>query len=317
MSATNAVGFVGIGIMGEGMAGCLLSKEIAGTTDKPLIIWNRTSQKAIDLKEKYADKNVIVKDTAKEVVEACGITYCMLSTPEASRAVFEAEDGVLAGVSSGKSIVDCATLAEADMKRMNDAVVGKGGRFLEAPVSGSKVPAATGALIFLCAGSKDLFDEIVDNGLNVMGKASHFFSSEVGFGTRAKLVVNSLMGTMVAAFGEGLALSENVGLDPLKMIEVIGQGAIQSPVYGLKGPKMVAKDHAPNFPLKHAHKDMKLASEMAKAAGVEFTVMDKAEELFSKAREDSDLNVADEDFSAVFERIHKESSGEFSKKRKR
>lgn len=317
MSATNAIGFVGIGIMGEGMAGCLLSKEIAGTTDKPLIIWNRTSQKAIDLKEKYADKNVIVKDTAKEVVEACGITYCMLSTPEASRAVFEAEDGVLAGVSSGKSIVDCATLAEADMKRMNDAVVGKGGRFLEAPVSGSKVPAATGALIFLCAGSKDLFDEIVDNGLNVMGKASHFFSSEVGFGTRAKLVVNSLMGTMVAAFGEGLALSENVGLDPLKMIEVIGQGAIQSPVYGLKGPKMVAKDHAPNFPLKHAHKDMKLASEMAKAAGVEFTVMDKAEELFSKAREDSDLNVADEDFSAVFERIHKESNGEFSKKRKR
>lgn len=317
MSATNAIGFVGIGIMGEGMAGCLLSKEIAGTTDKPLIIWNRTSQKAIDLKEKYADKNVIVKDTAKEVVEACGITYCMLSTPEASRAVFEAEDGVLAGVSSGKSIVDCATLAEADMKRMNDAVVGKGGRFLEAPVSGSKVPAATGALIFLCAGSKDLFDEIVDNGLNVMGKASHFFSAEVGFGTRAKLVVNSLMGTMVAAFGEGLALSENVGLDPLKMIEVIGQGAIQSPVYGLKGPKMVAKDHAPNFPLKHAHKDMKLASEMAKAAGVEFTVMDKAEELFSKAREDSDLNVADEDFSAVFERIHKESNGEFSKKRKR
>lgn len=317
MSTTNAVGFVGIGIMGEGMVGCLLSKEIAGTTDKPLIIWNRTSQKAIDLKEKYADKNVIVKDTAKEVVEACGITYCMLSTPEASRAVFEAEDGVLAGVSSGKSIVDCATLAEADMKRMNDAVVGKGGRFLEAPVSGSKVPAATGALIFLCAGSKDLFDEIVDNGLNVMGKASHFFNTEVGFGTRAKLVVNSLMGTMVAAFGEGLALSENVGLDPLKMIEVIGQGAIQSPVYGLKGPKMVAKDHAPNFPLKHAHKDMKLASEMAKAAGVEFTVMDKAEELFSKAREDSDLNVADEDFSAVFERIHKESSGEFSKKRKR
>ena len=53
--------------------------------------------------------------------------YSRLSTPEASREVFEAEAGVLAGVSEGKSIVDCATLAEADMKRMNDAVVGKGG----------------------------------------------------------------------------------------------------------------------------------------------------------------------------------------------
>lgn len=60
-----------------------------------------------------------------------------------------------------------------------------------------------------------------------MGKASYFFSATVGFGTRAKLVVNSLMGTMVAAFGEGLALSENVGLDPLKIIEVINGGAIQ------------------------------------------------------------------------------------------
>ena len=149
-----------------------------------------------------------------------------------------------------------------------------------------------------------------------MGKASHFFSSEVGAGTRAKLVVNSLMGTMLAAFGEGLALSESVGLDPNKMIEVIGQGAVASPMYALKGPKMVVKDHAPNFPLKHAHKDMALASEMAKRVRVEYSVMDQAEKLYRAACEDEDLNVADQDFSAVFERIHKESGSEFSKKRK-
>ena len=91
---------------------------------------------------------------------------------------------------------------------------------------GSKAPAANGQLIFLCAGSKDLFNEIENNGLNAMGKASHYFNETVGYGTRAKLVVNSLMGTMVAAFGEAIALAENTGLDPLKMIEVIGQGAI-------------------------------------------------------------------------------------------
>ena len=60
-----------------------------------------------------------------------------------------------------------------------------------------------------------------------MGKASHFFSESVGFGTRAKLVINALMATMMAAFGESLVLAENVGLDPMKIIEVIGQGAIQ------------------------------------------------------------------------------------------
>lgn len=160
----------------------------------------------------------------------------------------------------------------------------------------------------------DLFDQVKDNGLNAMGKASHYFG-KVGCGTRAKLVVNSLMGTMLAAFGEGLALSESVGLDPSKMIEVIGQGAIQSPMFDLKGPKMIASDHVVNFPLKHAHKDMALAKDMAAKAGVEFSVMAQAEKLFREAREDEELNVADKDFSAIYEKIHKESSSEFSQKR--
>lgn len=315
MSAS--VGFVGLGIMGEGMAARLLSEGIAGTPDRPLIVWNRTPSKCTALQERFPDKTVVIKDTAREVVQACAVTYSMLSTPQAAKAVFfeDASDGVLAGVSEGKSIVDCATLAEADMQRMSAAVCGAGGRFLEAPVSGSKVPAAAGALVFLCAGSEDLFYEIKDNGLNAMGKASHFFGAQVGAGTRAKLVVNSLMGTMLAAFGEGLALSQAVGLDPAVMIEVISQGAIASPLFALKGPKMIAGDHAPNFPLRHASKDMTLAKEMAAEAGVEYSVMNQAESLLRAAREDTDLQLADEDFSAVFEKIHKESTSEYSKQR--
>ncbi len=60
-------------------------------------------------------------------MESCDIIFSILSTPEASRAVFEAENGTLAGVSAGKSIIDCATLAESDTQRMNDQVVSKGG----------------------------------------------------------------------------------------------------------------------------------------------------------------------------------------------
>lgn len=312
-----SIGFIGLGIMGEGMAARLLSEGVAGTESAPLVVWNRTGSKCTELQAKFPDKTIVVKATAQEVVAEAGVTYSMLSTPAASQAVFEGPTGVLAGVGPGKSIVDCATLAEADMVRMDEAVRGKGGRFLEAPVSGSKGPAHQGSLIFLCAGSQELFDEIKDTGLTAMGKASHFFQTTVGYGTRAKLVVNSLMGTMLAAFGEGLALSEGMGLDPTKMIEVIGQGAIQSPMFNLKGPKMVVGNHAPNFPLKHAHKDMALACDMAKAAGVEYSVMNTAEALFKSAREDPDLKVADEDFSAVFEKVHKESTSEFSKKRKR
>lgn len=123
-----AIGFIGLGIMGEGMAGRLLSEKVAGTSpENPLIIWNRTSSKCSDFQEKYNQYHVVIASTAKEVVEKSPITYCMLSTPVASQAVFEGEDGVLAGVSEGKSIVDCATLAEADTARMNVAVLAKGG----------------------------------------------------------------------------------------------------------------------------------------------------------------------------------------------
>lgn len=113
--------------MGEGMAARLLSEGVAGTPESPLVVWNRTPAKCTALAARFPDQTIVIKTSAQQVVEACAITYSMLSTPEASRAVFDAEDGTLAGVSAGKSIVDCATLAEADMQRMNEAVVAKGG----------------------------------------------------------------------------------------------------------------------------------------------------------------------------------------------
>lgn len=86
-------------------------------------------------------------------------------------------------------------------------------------------------------------------------------------------------------------------------------------MFALKGPKMVAKDHAPNFPLKHAHKDMDLAVQMANEAGVEFSVTQQAEEVFREARENEELQLADEDFSAVYEMIHKKSTNNGNSKK--
>jgi len=162
--------------------------------------------------------------------------------------------------------------------------------FLEAPVSGSKGPANTGQLIFLTAGSQTVHNDLtVQTALTAMGKATHYLG-DIGKGTRAKLVVNSLMGTMMAAFSETLVLTQSMGLDGSIILEIIGQGEIQSPMYALKGPKMLKGDHVPNFPLMHAHKDMKLAVDMAKGAGVSYGVTEKAEEYFREVRQDTELN---------------------------
>jgi 3-hydroxyisobutyrate dehydrogenase-like beta-hydroxyacid dehydrogenase len=174
-----------------------------------------------------------------------------------------------------------------------------------------------GQLIFLCAGSESVYqDPIVQSSLRAMGKAQHYFGTDVGRGTRAKLVINSLMGTMMAAFGECLALAESVGLDCDKILDVIGQSAIQCPMYALKGPKMLKHDHDTNFPLQHAHKDMKLAVDMAGDAGVAYSVTECAEKVFRIARADAGLNIAERDFSAVFESIREGSKGEISNTRR-
>lgn len=87
-------------------------------------------------------------------------------------------------------------------------------------------------------------------------QAKYLFGG-VGTGTNVKLVVNMVMGTMMGAFSEGLALAREADIDAAKLLEVLDLGAMSNPMFRLKGPKMLANDHAPNFPLKHAQKDMK------------------------------------------------------------
>mmetsp|Transcript_91895 Transcript_91895/g.259575 ORF Transcript_91895/g.259575 Transcript_91895/m.259575 type:complete len:295 (-) Transcript_91895:104-988(-) len=292
-----SVGFVGLGIMGEGMARRLLT--VGG---RNLVVWNRSSAKAEALKEEHAEK-VKVVETPAAVVAECSLVYCMLSTPDAVRSVYEMEGGVLAGVSTGKCIVDCATLAVEDMERLSKQVLERGGRFLEAPVSGSKGPAATGQLIFLAGGDEALFQEAGAD-LDAMGKAKFYFGP-VGQGTRMKLVVNMIMGSMMCAFGEGLSLAEATGLDPSKLLEVLDLGAMANPMFKLKGPKMLASDHAPNFPLQHAEKDVRLAVAMGSAAGLELPVASTADETMKRAM---DSGLGEQDFSAVVEAQKKQKS---------
>merc|ERR1711988_1251003 len=109
-----------------------------------------------------------------------------------------------------------------------------------------------------------------------MGKAHFFFGTSVGAGTSMKLVVNKIMAEMMASLAEGMVLTEAVGLDGNKLVEVLSLGAMANPMFALKGPKMSSDDHAPHFPLKHATKDLRFALNLAKAAGVPRTTMGQA-----------------------------------------
>jgi len=276
-------------------------------------VWSRDSSACTALEAEAADGGpaVTVAASPKDVVEACERTYVMLPTPDACHELYHREDGVLAGVSDGKAVIDCATLRVEDMEELSEAVHRRGGLFCEAPVSGSKGPAATGQLVFMVAGDEDVYTAAAAE-WDAMGKAA-IYCGAVGKGTQLKLVVNMVMGTQLAAIAEGLALGRTLGLDGAVLQDVLEQGAMASPMLKLKGPLMAAGDYAANFPLKYALKDLEFALDEARAAasdGEDAEVEEEVEAMLPVSSaatglfvEANEAGLGDLDFAAVYETL--------------
>jgi len=281
-------GFLGIGIMGHAMAKNLISAGFDVT------VWNRTKEKCNPL----ADLGAHLGASPAEVTAQCDITFAMVSDPAAAAALFFDDGGVLEGIAPGKAYIDVSTVDPETSVHIAEAVEIKGGRFLEAPVSGSKKPAEDGSLVFLCGGDESLYHEAAP-ALQVMGKKTFYFK-EVGQGAQMKLVINMIMGTMMSAFAEGLALGEKTGLDMADILDVLTQGAIDNPMFRLKGPQMAAKSFPTAFPLKHMQKDMRLALQLGDECGQALYTAGAANNSYVRAREQG---AADEDFAAVLKAI--------------
>lgn len=131
--------------------------------------------------------------------------------------------------------------------------------------------------------------------LDAMGKAKFLFGP-VGQGSRMKLVVNMIMGSMMAGFSEGMCLAKGLDLDLNTLLQVLDLGAMSNPMFRSKGPLMVNGDFTPAFPLKHAQKDMRLALAQASSKNVELPVASAANAAFINALP----TAGDDDFSAVY-----------------
>ncbi|CAJ1955441.1 unnamed protein product [Sphenostylis stenocarpa] len=282
------VGFLGIGIMGSPMANNLLKAGV------DLTVWNRTKSKCdplINLGAKY-------KPSPEEVTASCDVTFAMLADPQSALDVACGKHGAVNGMGPGKGYVDVSTVDGDTSKLISGHIKSTGALFLEAPVSGSKKPAEDGQLIFLTAGDKNLY-ETVASLLDVMGK-SKFYLGDVGNGAAMKLVVNMIMGSMMASFSEGLLLSEKVGLDPDVLVQVVSQGAISAPMYSTKGPSMIQSLYPTAFPLKHQQKDLRLALGLAESVSQSTPIAAAANELYKVAKSHG---LSDQDFSAVIEAL--------------
>lgn len=282
------VGFLGLGIMGQGMCANLLK---AGY---PVAVWNRTASKL----DRVVELGATVAESAKGVAAAADITIAMVSDPDASRALFFGPGGVEEGLAAGRGYIDMSTVDSATSRGLDRAVRAVGGRFLEAPVSGTKQPAADGTLVILSAGDRSLHEEAAPL-FDVMGKQT-FYLGETGQAARMKLIVNMVMGGMMASFCEGLALARKSGLEENDLLEILAAGALANPMFAGKGGLIAAENFAPAFPLKHMQKDLRLAGLLGDELGQPLPSAAAANASFIRARA---LGFAEEDFCAVFKAI--------------
>lgn len=193
-ASTLKIGWIGLGQMGQSHVLNLLNKGF------DVAVWNRDSTKC----EPATQAGAVAATTPSEVVAACDVTFVMLSNAAAALDVYQRSDGVLAGLSVGKGVVDCASIDAGTMRQLSDLVQGKGGRFCAAPVAGHSGMARDATCQFICAGNEELFGTIGD-ALDAMSKTKFFVGQDVGAASQHKIVLNGLLAKITASTAEALA----------------------------------------------------------------------------------------------------------------
>jgi 3-hydroxyisobutyrate dehydrogenase len=250
------VGFIGLGIMGQGMARNLLR---AGTD---LVVWNRTGAKT---KPFVADGAGVADDPAA-VARACSvIIICVSDTPDVEEVIL-GERGVLRGVQSGALVIDMSTISPLVTQQLAARIAEKGAHMLDAPISGGSEGAANGTLSIMVGGEADQVARAMPY-LEAMGKAITHVGSH-GAGQTVKLVNQILVVVNMLAVGEALLFAQAGGLDLEKTLAAVTQGAAGSWMLSNRGPQVVERDWRPGFTIDLQQKDLRLVLEAADQLGV-------------------------------------------------
>jgi 3-hydroxyisobutyrate dehydrogenase len=258
------VGFIGLGQMGHGMASSLERAEF------DLVITELRREAAADL----LSRGATWADDAREVAEACEVVFTSLPTPADVEAIAEGDRGLKAGLKRGAAWFDLSTNSVDTVRRLNAELAADGIAFLDAPVSGGPIGAASGDLAIWVGGDQTSFDRYRKL-LDTMGdKASYV--GPIGAGTIAKLVHNMASTAISAITTEVMTMGVKAGLEPLALWSAIRQGAAgHSRSFDSIGKRFLqGKLDPPSFALRLVHKDVRLALQLAHELDVPMRLCD-------------------------------------------
>ncbi len=280
------LGFVGLGVMGGGIAQRLLA---AGHTVHG---YNRTREKAAPLVE----QGLILGDTPRAVAERAEVTFSMVTNVAALRAVADGEDGIIAGLAPGKVWVDSSTAAPSVSRELADRVRATGAEMLDAPVSGSVSTLEEGRLSIMVGGSEEAFERVRPLLLDVGPTVHHV--GDNGQALLLKIAINLSLHVQMVAFCEGLLLAEKDGIDKETAVEVMLGSVIASPMLKYRGPFVLEMPEDAWFDVNMMQKDMLLALEAGRQLDVPMPTTSIANELLTAAR---GMGLEHHDFAVVYD----------------
>ena len=280
------LGFVGLGTMGSRMAQRLLD---AGHT---VVGYNRTRDKAKPL----VDRGMRLADSPRAVSAATEVVFSMVTDPVALRAVALGADGLVAGLRSGAAYVDMSTVSPSATRELGAAVEARGAAMLDAPVSGSIATLEQGKLAIMVGGDPGVLERVRPY-LAAIGPTITYVGP-LGLAVTMKLAINLSLGVQMLAFSEAVLLAEKGGVARERAVEALLKSVAASPMLQYRGPFVLKMPETPWGSARMMEKDLQLALDLGRAAGVPLPSAALTHELYTAARA---LGLGEEDMAVVFE----------------
>jgi 2-hydroxy-3-oxopropionate reductase len=268
MSQNVKLGFVGLGIMGGPMAGHLVN---AG---HEVFITTRSK-----LPESLASSAAIACASPQEVASKADIIFVMVpDTPDVEKVLF-GENGIAAGLSKGKVVVDMSSISPLATKEFAKKINALGCDYLDAPVSGGELGAKNATLSIMVGGDEKVFEKVKPV-FELMGKNINLVGGN-GDGQTAKVANQIIVALNIEAVAEALLFAAKAGADPAKVRQALMGGFASSKILEVHGERMVKRTFDPGFRIELHQKDLNLALNSARALGVSLPNTATAQELFN------------------------------------
>lgn len=269
------IAWIGIGVMGESMAGHLLD---AG---HELFVYNRTVSKTDGLVKRGATLLKEVKDAPLNA----DVIFSMVGYPKDVEEVYLGENGLIKTAKEGQVFVDMTTSSPTLAKKISEEFSKVGAAALDLPVTGGDIGAKNGTLSIMAGGDKKVFEETVLPLVKNFGKNITYFG-EAGKGQYTKLANQIAIATTMISVAESFKFAKEVGLNLDDFFNIVSTGSGGSFSMTSYGPRILKGDFKPGFFIHHFIKDMRLALEECEKMNIKLPGLETAYEVYNELEEE-------------------------------